>query len=160
MRGLRLALLATLAACTGGNATPTPPGLPTDPCALLTVHDVESATGSRVLRSGLVPDEMMIVPDFPNPCQYVTDGKDGSIRISVDPHGAATFDQYRDRDPVNNLAVEGIGDEAFVNGLATLWVRVGDGYFQVSTQLNPGPSGVVTLKNLAFDALGRMSIAS
>jgi hypothetical protein len=139
-----------------GNATPAPPELPSDPCALLTVHDVESATGAPVSRAEAVPVDNLMGPQFPT-CRYRTPrGPDGSISISVDPHGAATFAQYRDRDP-NNLAVDDIGDEALVHGVADLWVRVDDGFFTVSTQLNPGTSGVKTLKQLALDALGHLA---
>jgi hypothetical protein len=103
-----------------------------------------------------VPVDNLMGPQFPT-CRYHTGGKDRSISVSVDPDGAATFAQYRDRDPANNLAVENIGDEAFVHGLATLWVRVGDGFFTVTTQHDAGPSGVKTLKQLAADALGHVA---
>jgi hypothetical protein len=160
MRRLTFAACIMLTACTGGSETPAPPLLPSDPCALLTIHDVESATGSRVIRSGLVPESKMIVPTDPKPCRYVTNGRDASIYVSVDPHGAATFARYRDRDPVNDLAIKGVGDEAFVQGLATLWVRVGGGYFAVSTQHGAGPSAVEPLKKLAEAALSHTSTAS
>jgi hypothetical protein len=153
-------VVVTLAACTGGTGTPTPPSLPTDPCALLSVKDVESTTGHPVVRSGLVPGGMKGGPNFPDPCMYVTHGEDGSITIWVDPQGAATFAQWRDRDPRNNVAIQGIGDEAFVHALATLWVRVGGGYFGISTQLGAGPAGVERLKELAKDVLGNIPHAS
>jgi hypothetical protein len=156
---LALALLIVTAACTGGNGTPTPIELTADPCGLLTISDVEAATGSTVTTTGVVPIDKLLGPELPT-CAYKTNGKDGSIRVSVDPHGAATFAQYRDRDPANNLAVEDIGDEAFVHGLATLWVRIGDGYFAVSTQLGAGQPGVKTLKQLALDAIGHLPVAS
>jgi hypothetical protein len=151
-----LALLIAFTACTRTGGSSTVVFLPSDPCDLLTVNDVESATESTVTKTEVVPVDNLMGPEVPT-CEYKTpNGKDGSIRVWVDPQGAATFAQYRDRDPVNNLAVEGIGDEAFVQGLATLWVRVGDGYFFVSTQLDAGPSGVKTLKKLALAALSEV----
>jgi hypothetical protein len=38
----------------------------------------------------------------------------------------------------------------------TRWVRVGGGYFGISTQLGAGPAGVERLKELAKDALGNI----
>ena len=160
MRCLFLALFFVLAACANDSAAPMEGDaqaafiLPDDPCALVSVEEVEAATGSTVVRSGPVPDKLMHVPTAPNPCEYVTDGQHGSIVVSVHPDGAAEFTRQRDRDPVNTVAIEGVGDESFAHALASLSVRVGDGYFVLSTQLGAGWPGVRDLQDLALAALG------
>jgi len=159
VRTFVLILLVSITACTGGNGTPTPPELPTDPCAYLTINDVESATGEQVSGAEGVPVDNMVGPQFPT-CMYKTGGRDGSIWVSVNPQGAETYAQVRDRDPANTLAVQNIGDEAFVYALAALWVRVGDGFFVVGTQHDAGASGVETLKALARDAIAHLPTAS
>jgi hypothetical protein len=103
----------------GGDASEIP-SLPEDPCALVTVEEVEAATGETVVRVGLIPDERLIRArvekfDLPeifaaNPCEYVTDGTHASIVVHVDPHGGPDFEDQRERDPVNTEAIEGVGD--------------------------------------------------
>lgn len=113
----------------------------------------EKATNSTVVSSGLVPDKRLRLPTDSNPCEYVTEGRHGSIVVYVDTHGAAEFARQRDRDPVNTVAIEKVGDEAFVHALASLWVRVGDGYFVLGTQHGAGWPGVRDLQDLALAAL-------
>jgi hypothetical protein len=159
MRLLSILAILLLAACTSNQ---TPPGhggawtrspLPGDPCALLTVREVETVTGSQVLKSGLVPDDRKIVPAGPNPCEYVTDGRYASITVSVHPHGAQAFARLRDRDPRNTDRIEGVGDEAFALGLSALYVRVGGGYLWLATQHGAGWPAVRDLREIARAAL-------
>jgi hypothetical protein len=170
MRAGVLVVAFALASCGGGGPTTSnggaspEPSLPRDPCQLLTIEEVEAGTGSTVVRAGLVPDERLIRPqggeefDLPpiftaNPCEYVTDGMHASIVIYVDPHGAPDFVDQRDRDPVNTETIDGVGDEAFAHGLASLHVRVGDGYFVLGTQHGAGWPGIRDLEQLARTAL-------
>jgi hypothetical protein len=158
MRRLPALLLIVLSACTGNPAQPIKDGasdgtLPNDPCALVTVKEVEGVTGSPVVRSSLVPDERQHRPEDPNPCEYVTDGKHASITVYVDPHGAADFARDRDRDPRNTVTIAGLGDEAFSLGLSALYVRVGDGYFWLASQHGAGWPGLRDLKELARTAI-------
>jgi hypothetical protein len=146
----------------GGDASEIP-SLPEDPCALVTVEEVEAATGETVVRVGLIPDERLIRArvekfDLPeifaaNPCEYVTDGTHASIVVHVDPHGGPDFEDQRERDPVNTEAIEGVGDRAYAHGLASLHVRVDDGYFIVATQHGAGWPGIHDLEELARAAL-------
>lgn len=151
MRNISFVLLAGLVACGGSELT-----LPDDPCALVTVEEVEAAIESTVVKSGLVPDERLRRPQDSNPCEYVTDGKHTSITLYVYPHGAADFALYRDRDPPNTEAIAGLGDEAFTFGRASLYVRIGDGYFVLTTQHGAGLPGVRDLQRLARSALDRL----
>ena len=138
-----------------GACTSEAPILPDDPCALVSPADVEAATDSTVTRSGPIPDwrKRLATDRDPNPCEYVTDGEHGSIAVYVDPHGAADFTRMRDKDPVNSEAIDGLGDEAFVFGLAVLYVRVAGGYFAMKTQHGAGWPGVRDLEDLARAAL-------
>lgn len=79
MRSIFTGLIIVVAACGSPTALPTGAEPPGDPCALLSVAEVERATGSVVLRSGLVPDERRVLPGGPDLCEYVTDGRHGSI---------------------------------------------------------------------------------
>ena len=158
-----LAFIVASSACTGDDSdAPTPvrpPAaagvVPRDPCALLTVQEVEAVTGTAVTRSGLVPDERMHDPAGPNPCEYVTGGRHESILVFVEPHGAGAFDEWQERDPQNTVAIDGVGDEAFAHALASLYVRVQDSYFMLSTQHGAGRPGIRDLKRLARAALDR-----
>lgn len=146
-------LLLLLAACTGTEGLPGRAqqgvALPKDPCALVTVHEVEAATGSRVIRSGLVPKESMRIPGAPRPCDHVTDGRHASIGVVVFPDGAADFTEERDEDPRNTIRIAGIGDEAFATAMNAVYVRVDGGYFVLATQLGAGRAGVQDLRALA-----------
>lgn len=144
-------------------------GLPDDPCGLVSVSDVEAATGSVVLRTGIIPDERLIerlidpppsgVPKVfqENPCDYVTDGRHGSITVFVDPEGGEDFADERARDPRNTEDIDGVGDAAFAHGLASLHVRVGDGYFVLTTQHGAGWDGIADLEALALAAISRLA---
>lgn len=151
MRNMSFVLLAGLVACGGSELA-----LPDDPCAVVTVEEVEAAIESTVVKSGLVPDERLRRPQGPNPCEYVTDGKHTSITLYVYPNGAADFALYRDRDPPNTEAIAGLGDEAFTLGRASLYVRVADGYFVLTTQHGAGLACVRDLQRLARSALDRL----
>jgi hypothetical protein len=152
-----LALAIALTACTSDSETlrgARAGGLvPENPCSLVTTTDVEIATDSQVITSGLVPDEQQLRPQDPNPCQYETDGRHASIDIYVHPHGAADFARLQDRDPRNTESIQGVGDEAFAHGLAALYVRIDDGYFLLVTQHGAGWPGIRNLKDLALAAL-------
>ncbi len=130
--------------------------LPDDPCALLTSEQVAAATGSVVLSSSVIPDDRFIFPVEPNPCGYETDGPFAQVTVWVG-HGRQAFIDARDRDPRNTDPVRGIGDEAFVNGKASIWVLVGDGAFSIDTQHGAGDEGVAMLKTLAQDALANLA---
>jgi hypothetical protein len=154
VRHILVIALLSAAACTGGGPnTEGQDALPTDPCTLVTVDDVEAATGNAVTGSGLVPDERQRLPELPNPCEYVTEGRHGSIVVSVNPDGAAMFDRLRERDPINSVPIDGVGDEAYAHGLSSLLVRVGGGYFEIGTQHGAGRAGVRDLIALARAAL-------
>ena len=171
--GMRAGLVAAafaLAAC-GGNQAMTSgvdashlQSLSQDPCALVTVEEVEAATGGTVVRAGLIPDERLIRPpdaeefDLPqiftaNPCEYVLDSMYASITVYVDPHGAGDFSDQRERDPINTETIEDVGDEAYAHGLASLHVRVGDGYFVLATQHGASWPAIHDLEELARAAL-------
>ncbi len=130
--------------------------LPDDPCALLTREQVAAATGSAVLSSGVIPDERFIFPVEPNPCGYETDGRFAEVIVWVG-YGRQAFIDARDRDPRNTRPVEGIGDEAFEHGKATLWVLVGNGAFSIGTQHGAGDGAVAVLETLARDALANLA---
>jgi hypothetical protein len=166
-----VAVAIVLAAC-GGDTPITSRGgaraavlVPEDPCGLVSVEDVEAATESTVVRNGLVPDERLFRPEEPellsetsaifltNPCEYVTVGRHASIVVYADPEGGSDFGRERDRDPINTDRIEGIGDEAFAQGLASLHVLVGDGCFVLVTQHGAGWPGIRDLKELAIAAL-------
>jgi hypothetical protein len=159
MRLLSILPILLLGACTSHQAPPGHGGARTgsplagDPCALLTVREVETITGSQVLKSGLVPDDRKIVPAGPNPCEYLTDGRYASITVSVHPRGAKAFAQLRHRDPRNTYKIDGLGDEAFALGLSALYVRVGGGYLWLATQHGAGWPAVRDLRELARAAL-------
>ena len=159
MPRLPFVVLALLLAC-GPEAAPSDDAgvsgasnLLADPCALVTVEEVESATASTVVSSGLVPDERLRFPEDPKPCEYVTDGQHEAISVYVHPHDASDFTRLRDEDPRNTDTIEGVGDDAYAHGLASLTVRVGDGYFVLVTQHGAGWAGIRDLKKLALAAL-------
>lgn len=127
--------------------------MPSDPSTLLNVEEVEAVPGGPVTRTGIVPDERMHDPAGPNPCEYVTGGRHESILVFVEPHGGRAFDERRDRDPRNTVMIDGVGDEAFAHALVSLYVRVGDSYFMLSTQHGAGRTGIRDLKRLALEAL-------
>ena len=121
-----MAVLVVLASCTTHREVlPINDRLPTHPCALVTSHQVEEATGSAVLDSRRLRADEMMIPGGPRPCAYVTDGRHGTISVYVDPAGALTF--TRQRDSADAVQVPGLGDSAFQEGFASLFVRVGDG---------------------------------
>jgi hypothetical protein len=170
MRGALVTAAFLLTACGGnqpttdGDAASEITSLPREPCALVTVEEVETATGEAVVRVGLVPDERLIRPqggeefDLPpivtaNPCEYVTDGPHASIVVYVDPQGATDFADQRERDPINTVIIDGVGDAAYVHGLASLHVRVGDGYFILASQHGVGEPGIHDLEEIARAAL-------
>jgi hypothetical protein len=154
VRHLLVTTLLMVAACSGDASVLTNQAvLPEDPCALVTVKEVEAATGSTVVRSGLISDEQQRLPELQNPCEYVTDGRHGSILVSVDTDGALVFARVRGEDPINTEPIEGVGDEAFAHGRSSLLVRVGDGYFEIGTQHGAGWPGVLDLTELARAAL-------
>ena len=145
-------LLAILAGCT---APPKPPAgtgnLPANPCALVTTHQVEAATGSAVLDSRRLRADEMMVPGGPRPCAYVTNGRHGTVSVYVDPGGAPTLALRKDR--ADAALVPGLGDGAFQVGFASLFVRVGDGFFELNTQKGAGERGIGDLRRLATMAL-------
>ena len=137
-------------------STATGSPVPSDPCALLGRGQIESATGGRVLAvRRLTPADLKFSsPGSPLPCAYMTDSAYGSILVTTDPAGAATYAKVRARDPANNQMLAGLGEEAFVSGKASIWVKVGDGYFSISAQMGAGDASVAMLESLARDALG------
>jgi Tol biopolymer transport system component len=131
--------------------------IPPNPCALLTDDEVATATGANVVSSGLVPDSRMPRPGAPNPCEYKTDGTFGSVITSVRPQGIQEFLDLRSRDPLNVTPVRGLGDAAFTTGGGSIFVRVGDSYFSIGVQLDPGSDAIPVLRELAAQALSHLS---
>jgi hypothetical protein len=147
-----VALLAVLAGCTAPReGPPISERLPANPCALVTSHQVEAATGSAVLDSRRLRADEMMVPGGLRPCAYVTDGRHGTISVYVDSAGAPTF--TRQQGGADAVQVPGVGDGAFQEGFASLFVRVGDGFFELNTQKGAGHDGLADLRRLASMAL-------
>ncbi|MEA2520547.1 MAG: hypothetical protein QOI81_193, partial [Actinomycetota bacterium] len=134
--------------------------IPPNPCVVLTDDGVATATSANVVSSGLIPDSRMPRPGAPNPCEYKTDGKFGSVITSVRPQGLQEFLDLRARDPLNTTPVDGLGDAAFTSGGGSIFVRVGGGYFSIGVQLDPGSDAVPVLRELATQALSRLPSAS
>ncbi len=132
-----------------------PLSLPDDPCALVTTDQVAAATGSAVLSAGVVPDERLFSPTDPNPCAYETDGRFGQVIVMT--HDREGYVDIRDRNPQFTQPVQGVGDEAFVQGGSSLWVLVGDSAFSIGAQHGAGDAAVSMLETLAWDALANMS---
>lgn len=161
MRRVVAMLALALFACQSQGTGEVPAGsneadaLPSDPCALVTVAEVEAATGSAVEGWRIVPDEEFHgrPPPLPNPCEYLMGGKHTSIHVWVVRGGAEDFDSQQERDPINSEVVDGIGDGAYTHGLGSLYVRVGDGFFFLVSQTGAGRRGVADLKELAVAAL-------
>ncbi|HEX7247870.1 MAG TPA: hypothetical protein VF351_07190 [Actinomycetota bacterium] len=130
-----------------------------DPCELVSIADVEMATGARVQSSGPVPDEAMIVSGGPPLCEYEVPGRHGTIIVAVDPTGAEEFARLRNRDPSNTNPLKGLGDDAYSQAMASLSVLVGEGYFVLGTQLGAGEEGVRDLRTLAELALQNLDAA-
>ena len=148
-----LAVACVACAAAGTPTTRAEPALPADPCALFTVQEVEEAIQSRVLRMGLVPKERVMTPEDSPPCEYITAGRHASITVRVSPGTLDGFADLQRRDPANADIVGAVGDESYAHSLATLFVRVGKGYFVLDTQQGAGRAGVEDLKRLAVAAL-------
>src|SRR3954452_19728721 len=104
-----MAVLVGLASCTAHREpVPIKDRVPIHPCALVTSHQVEAATGSAVLDSRRLRADEMMVPGSPRPCEYVTDGRHGAISVYVDPTGAPTCARPMDR--ADAAPVPGLGD--------------------------------------------------
>ena len=58
--------------------------------------------------------------------------------------------------PRNTDPIDRLGDEAFAGGMASVWVRVDEGFFVVGVQRNSGPAAVHDLRTLANAALDNM----
>jgi hypothetical protein len=127
---------------------------PNNSCGLVTNSEVEAATHSKVTQSGLLTDAQLIFPAGPNPCQYKTNDEHTSLTVFVRPNDIDEFNRVRDRDPANVEVLPGLGDEAFSHAGADVWVRVGSGYFVISSQHGAGDEGVSELEALARLALG------
>lgn len=132
-------------------------GFVTDPCSLLTDAEVEEATGDAIVSSGLVPPFGMRILDGPKVCSYEVPGRYASVGVSVVPSTLDEFHAVRDRNPESNITipVTGIGDEAFIQGMASIYVFQGDHYFGIGLQHGAGTPGVErVLKDLARAAVG------
>jgi photosystem II stability/assembly factor-like uncharacterized protein len=129
--------------------------LPADPCQVLTETQVADATGGRVTTSGPLSASDLKSPSqgVPLPCRYRTDSPFGAILVTVDPAHLTAFTSGRDRDPSNTMTVPNLGDESFLSSGSSIWVRVGDGYFSIGSQLGAGTRAVALLETLANDAL-------
>jgi hypothetical protein len=137
----------------GCAASRAPRRLPSDPCSVVTVDQVEAATHGNVLTSHLLPDTAMMRPSDPNPCEYVTDGLHGAISVNVAHNGVRDFLRIHGRDPRNTIDVGGIGDAAFIHGLSAIFVRLGNDYFAIGSQTGVGGPGSRDLERLAKAAL-------
>lgn len=132
--------------------------LGSDPCALLTVSEVEDATQSTVTSSRLLIAEEMLDPDEPRPCVFETDGQHARISVAVDPTGEDDFAQWRDANRGANLVpLAGIGDEAYSFAGAMVLVRVDSGYFEISSQHGAAsPGALADLAELARAAVTKV----
>jgi hypothetical protein len=156
------AVLAFTPSNNGGSvpAAQTPPVVPADPCDLITSDDVEAATGSTVTSSGIVPPSQMIDPSSNTKiCAFDTDGRYGSITTVSEPTGAAAKFEELAADP-NADPVTGFDDQAFVSGGAGIWVKVGDGYFTIGSQLGAGDGATAVVTTLAHDAVEALATPS
>jgi hypothetical protein len=100
----------------------------------------------------------MMVPGSLRPCDYFTDGRNGAIVVYVNRTGARTFFARRGAGR-NASPLRGLGDEAFQEGFASVFVRLGDGYFSIGTQKGAGRSGMSDLRRLATAALTNLGRA-
>ncbi|MGE5225927.1 MAG: hypothetical protein ACM3OO_03530 [Planctomycetaceae bacterium] len=134
---------------------PEPPSaIPSDPCALLTPAQIAAATNGGVMSYTIATDAMLKTPstDVPNPCVYRTDTDLGAVVVQTYPGSTQVFATERDRDPRNTVSVDGFGDEAFVTGKGSLWVRIGGGSFSIGIQHGGTDRSVAVLEALATQA--------
>jgi heat shock protein HslJ len=127
-------------------------GFVTDPCSLLTDAEVETATGDHVVSSGLVPPERMLVSGGPQLCSYEIPGPYASVVVHIVPATLAEFHALRDRNPESNITipVAGIGEDAYIEGMNSIYVFEGDHYFGIGLQHGAGTAGIEgVLKDLA-----------
>ena len=127
--------------------------IPDDPCQLLTEGDVSRAMDVPVVRSGPVPEGAMILPGGPPLCDYVMRGRYSTVVVAVEPRDLVSFVREGDGDPGNIDPITGLGDEAFASAMGSVWVRVGEGYFALGVQLDPGRQAIRDLRELAGIAL-------
>jgi hypothetical protein len=133
--------------------------VPGNPCDLLTVAEIERAsgghvTGVRQLTSSDYP--LLPTPGAALPCEFMTDSRFGDIIVATDPNGTTNFDTVNTEDPLN-VPIVGLGDEAFAGDKNSVWVRIGDGYFSITAQR--GTNHVVAmLTELARTALASSNV--
>ena len=101
----------------------------------------------------------MISSGGPPLCEYVVPGRHDMIVVAVYPNGADEFVRLRDRDPLNTNLLHGLCDEAYSQAMASVSVRVGEGYFVLGTQHGAGEEGVRDLRTLAELALQGLDTA-
>jgi hypothetical protein len=129
--------------------------VPSDPCSLLTVAEVEQASGGHVTgtRQLTNSDYPIGTPSpGPLPCAYETDSPFGTFIVATDANGTTNFGTVRSEDP-SNVPLSGLGDEAFAGDRNSVWVRIGDTYFSITAQRRPGDETVAMLTTLAQVAL-------
>lgn len=109
--------------------------------------------GSAVVRVIRAASERTPTPDGPVVCVYKIPGPYGSVVVSVEPDGTDRFTTALNENPRDADTIDRLGDEAFAGGMASVWVRVDEGFFVVGVQRNPGPDAVQDLRTLAGAAL-------
>ena len=163
------ALLTLLSACGGGSSsskTPTaaatgsqpagatqPPSAATGatqgktkPCDLLTLDELQSATGKTVAAGK---------PKGGAECQWAVGPTDEGNTVDVE---LFTADFYKGLAPSASVKVPGIGDEAlWASGLETLYVKTGTRAFAVQVVLTADDTTLQTIaKSFALKVLERM----
>jgi heat shock protein HslJ len=143
-------------AFSSGTATPgAAMNVPSDPCDLVTGEQVAQATGGRVTSiQQLDRSDYMVPPPSGTelPCEFVTNSPFRAIVVSTGQDTTA-FDTVQSQAGRSVVPISGLGDEAFVDGKASMWVRVGDSYFSITAQQSSGDAAVAMFTELAQDAL-------
>lgn len=96
---------------------------PEDPCAFLSLAQVESAIGTNVSEKREVPSRDLET----RICTYETSEPWSSVGVSMKTE--VTPEDFQDlmkRDPRNSDTVEGIGEGAFIHGCSGINVHVDD----------------------------------
>lgn len=124
--------------------------LRSDPCALLTMDDVEGATDSSVTTTRVVGADVMNDPYPVQRCVFYTDGRYGRITVAIDPDGRDDFAEWRDANRGPTLtALVGLADEAYSSGDGTIRVRAGSGYFEISPEHSTDSATMADMAELA-----------
>lgn len=158
------AIAVAVRAFSGGTSTPgAATTIPADPCGLVTTAQVEEATGGRVTATRrLDRSDYMVPPPSGSelPCEFVTDSRFGAIIVSTGIDDTTAFQTVLSQDRQNVTAIDTLGDQAFADGKASVWVRIGDSYFSLGAQRSAGDGAIAMLSQLARTALGSANVSS